>query len=253
MNELREQYEDALFRLLMEQVTQMEIELLIKRKEALRNDPEAAVSMERSDRCLEFIQKLLKRRQRPARRKALRIALTILAAVLAMTALAYAAIPQVQVDINNALLVIRGEDTIEYMYADDQFALGEGILFRASLPESFYETEHKVWENEHMEEVTYYSSEDESISLNIWLNYFGTGNTTMIMDRERANIEEERELPRNGMNVQAEMVGNDEELFVYWLETEFRASVMVDGCGLTPDQMWEIVESMEVYPPPNAQ
>ncbi len=170
MNELREQYEDALFRLLMEQVTQMEIELLIKRKEALRNDPEAAVSMERSDRCLEFIQKLLKRRQRPARRKALRIALTILAAVLAMTALAYA---------DNALLVIRGEDTIEYMYADDQFALGEGILFRASLPESFYETEHKVWENEHMEEVTYYSSEDESISLNIWLNYFGTGNTTM--------------------------------------------------------------------------
>ena len=159
-----------------------------------------------------------------------------------------------RVDLKNALLEIRGEDTITYSYLDDQFPLGEGMLFKVSLPPSFYETEHIYWELSHDEEVSYASMEDNSISLWMNVNYLGEeGGATVIQNLENATIEEERELIRNGENVKAEMVGDDQELFVNWRETAFRAVVHVDACGLTPDQLWEIVDSMEVFPPSNMQ
>ena len=251
MNELYERYEEALFRLLMEQVTQKEGELLFERNALLLNDPLSAVPTERSNHCLEYLRRCL---SRGTRRRILRIALTVLAAVLALSAFAYAAIPQVRVDFKNALLEIRGEDTITYSYLDDLFALGEGMLFKVSLPSSFFETEHIYWELSHSEEVSYASAEDDTVSLWINVNYLGEeGNATVLQNRENATIEEERELFRDGENVKAEMVGDEHELFVNWRETAFRAVVHVDACGLTPDQLWEIVESMEVFPPSDGQ
>ncbi len=251
MSELYERYEEALFRLLMEQVTQKEGESLFERNALLLTDPMSAVPIENSNRCLEYLRRCL---TRGSRRRIFRIALTVMATMLALTAFAYAAIPQVRVDFKNALLEIRGDKTIEYTYLDDQFVLGEGVLYKVSLPLTFYETEHIYWELAHAEEVSYASAEDDTVSLWINVNYLGEeGNATVLQNRENATIEEERELFRNGENVKAEMIGDEYELFVNWRETAFRAVVYVDACGLKPEQLWEIVESMEVFPPSDRQ
>lgn len=250
MNELRSHYEDALYTLLMEQVTQQESDTLRVRNVELLNDPDTAVPKERSDRCLNLIRKLVKQSRRPDKRKVLRIALTILAAVFALTVIAYAAIPEVRVGILNTIMVIRGEDAVNITY-NSQHAPGEGKYFRLSLPEEFYETEHTVSSENtaELEEVTYLSANDDSNKLVVWLHFLGqSGGFSSSFDQEQRTIEETRELPRGKGSVTAIMVGNEKALFVEWFENERNAIVVINGWGFAPDQMWEIVESMEIYP-----
>ena len=92
-------YEDALFALLMDKVAQEEGARLLEENERLKNDPNAAVPPELNKKSLETIRRTLARRQHRHTHTVGwylgRLAIAILAALL-LFAVAYASIPELQ-------------------------------------------------------------------------------------------------------------------------------------------------------------
>lgn len=72
--QLREQYEDALFALLMDEVAASEGNRALEENERLKRDPDAAVPEETQQKCLQFIEQQFRARSgRSARRTAFQI------------------------------------------------------------------------------------------------------------------------------------------------------------------------------------
>lgn len=98
--ELWEDYENAKFTLLMERVTQIEGEELIRENERLKNDPSAAVPEDLDKKCLKTIHKAFaKQRRRKATATVYRAIQKIAVPVFAIVSLftvAYAVSPQVR-------------------------------------------------------------------------------------------------------------------------------------------------------------
>lgn len=98
--ELWEDYENAKFALLMERVTQIEGEELIRENERLKNDPSAAVPEDLDKKCLKTIHKAFaKQRRRKATATVYRAIQKIAVPVFAIVSLftvAYAVSPQVR-------------------------------------------------------------------------------------------------------------------------------------------------------------
>lgn len=143
--ELREQYEDALFTLLMEEVAVAEGEEFLRESEALRGDPEAAVPEEVIRRCRRTINRCFSRQRRRSLARQFRwvfqkASVVALLGVLLFSAV-YAISPEFRVGVLNLVVETLDEST------DVSFGK-EGTEEAASLqlevgwvPEGFYTTE----------------------------------------------------------------------------------------------------------------
>ena len=106
--ELREQYEDALFTLLMEEVAVAEGEEFLRESEALRGDPEAAVPEEVIKRCRRTINRCFSRQRRRSlarqfRRVFQKASVVALLGVLLFSAV-YAISPEFRVGVLNLVV-----------------------------------------------------------------------------------------------------------------------------------------------------
>ena len=143
--ELREQYEDALFTLLMEEVAVAEGEEFLRESEALRGDPEAAVPEEVIRRCRRTINRCFSRQRRRSLARQFpwvfqKASVVALLGVLLFSAV-YAISPEFRVGVLNLVVETLDEST------DVSFGK-EGTEEAASLqlevgwvPEGFYTTE----------------------------------------------------------------------------------------------------------------
>lgn len=107
-DKLRENYEDALFALLMDDWAQQEGKRLIQENAALKDDPAASVPEETERRCLQTIRRELSRGKRRATMKGVGRAvgrMAIAAALtLALLTTAFAVSPALRVGVGNMLL-----------------------------------------------------------------------------------------------------------------------------------------------------
>lgn len=120
-DQLYENYEDALFALLMDRVAQEEGERLIEENERLQNDPAAAVPESIDQKSRETIRRAFARHRRyrhGAGWYLSKIAVAILAAILLFVT-AYAAIPEVRLWTIEVLLKSSDVDTRLAMSSDD--------------------------------------------------------------------------------------------------------------------------------------
>ncbi len=107
---LQENYEDALFALLVEDMLEAEGERLLRESERLRDVPGCTASPEADRRCLETIRRAFAKRRRQAVgrtvRKVLdRVAMVVVACALGFTVI-YAASPNLRVKTLNLLIGI---------------------------------------------------------------------------------------------------------------------------------------------------
>ena len=161
--ELREQYEDALFTLLMEEVAVAEGEEFLRESEALRGDPEAAVPEEVIRRCRRTINRCFSRQRRRSLARQFRwvfqkASVVALLGVLLFSAV-YAISPEFRVGVLNLVVETLDEST------DVSFGK-EGTEEAASLqlevgwvPEGFYTTETGASE---LRAWHYLNSDDDS-------------------------------------------------------------------------------------------
>ena len=113
--ELREQYEDALFTLLMEEVAVAEGEEFLRESEALRGDPEAAVPEEVIRRCRRTINRCFSRQRRRSLARQFRwvfqkASVVALLGVLLFSAV-YAISPEFRVGVLNLVVETLDEST----------------------------------------------------------------------------------------------------------------------------------------------
>lgn len=108
--ELRDNYEDALFALLMESVIEEEGKRLIEENERLKNDPTFEVPDEVKQRCTKTIRKAFARKNRKSSGKVAYRAFSNVAAVILLCGLlftvAYAAVPEIRVSTLNLLIEV---------------------------------------------------------------------------------------------------------------------------------------------------
>ena len=158
--QLRDNYEDALFALLMDEFAEREGERLLKENERLKLDPDIVVSDELDKRCIKTIDRTLaKGRRRKVKYAAYRVISRVAVAVLAVAVLfgtAYAAFPEVRIKTLNLIIELSEkaasltlDGTNSNMQGDDEIpsALNKNGTLRGyllpSLPEGFvanYET-----------------------------------------------------------------------------------------------------------------
>ncbi len=247
MSELYERYEEALFRLLMEQVTVSEGAILLARNEALKENPFSSIPETTEQRCFEHLSKLLKRSQHRSDQKTVRrVLLTLLAAVVLLTAFAYAAFPQLRNAARTGIKTVR-ERYMVVLYDSDR-RIGEGQLFRMTVPETFYEVNHDM-PGEESETIEFGSTESEDLRLVAHVSLISDAMVVQGYNQDLITSQEMRILDRNGRKVSADLIETDYNVSVGWFESEFDAQVYLVGFGLDREQMWEFAESIYVYPP----
>lgn len=121
--QLVENYENALFELLMDGVAEREGEQIEKENEQLKNDPDLAIPPELDKRCMASIKKVCRRRRseqfgRKAYGVLSKVAVVVLVVLVLFTS-AYAAFPSVRAGIMNLIIevsdvatTLRMEDTM---------------------------------------------------------------------------------------------------------------------------------------------
>ena len=102
--ELRDNYEDALFALLMDEFAEREGERLLEENERLKLDPDIVISDELDRRCIKTIAKGKRRKVKyAAYRMISRVAVAVLAVVV-LFGTAYAALPEVRIRTLNLII-----------------------------------------------------------------------------------------------------------------------------------------------------
>ena len=114
-NQIQEQYEEAMFSLLMDGVAEEEGQELLKRAEMLNRDPNAAVPEDLDQKCRKIIGKAgqKERREHARRWTAKMLRRVVMVAILAglLFAVAYATIPEVRVSVRNLVLTVNEDST----------------------------------------------------------------------------------------------------------------------------------------------
>lgn len=114
-NQIQEQYEEALFALLMDDVAEEEGRELLKRAETLNRDTNATVPDDLDQKCRKIIGKAgQKERWEHARRWTVKtLRRVVMVAILAgmLFAVAYATIPEVRVGVRNLILTVNEDST----------------------------------------------------------------------------------------------------------------------------------------------
>lgn len=144
IEQLRENYEDALFALLLTEMSQQEGEKLWEENEKLNDDPEFQVPEETDRHCLAAIRKAAARvRRKKAARVTKKVMVRLAVAVLIMNLLfasAFAAIPQVRERTLDLLIRVTDVSTELHMdngdYKDEQEEGGAVVqIMGYSIPE----------------------------------------------------------------------------------------------------------------------
>lgn len=149
-DEIHRQYEEAMFALMLDRVTEEEGQELLKQAERLNRDPTAAVPGELDQKCRRIIGKAgEKERWEHARRCTIKtLRRVVMVAILAgmLFAVAYATIPEVRVGVRNLVLTMNEDSTdlsLQPVGLDDEEKEGNP-LYRYTLPEVPKEFDRKI-------------------------------------------------------------------------------------------------------------
>lgn len=172
-DKLRDNYEDALFALLMDSWAQQEGERLIRENAALKDDPAAAVPEETERRCLQTIRRELSRCKRRISFKGVgrvlgRVAIAA-ALTLALITTAFAVSPELRVKTLNLLLsfteeaaIWRAGRALDWSETDTG-GLDVTVSIR-QLPEG-YQLSNADTDSKHYMTTTYINPDGEEIEL----------------------------------------------------------------------------------------
>ena len=195
IEQLRENYEDALFALLLTEMSQQEGEKLWEENEKLNDDPEFQVPEDTDRHCLAAIRKAAARvRRKKAARVTKKVMVRLAVAVLIMNLLfasAFAAIPQVRERTLDLLIRVTDVSTELHMdngdYKDEQEEGGAAVQIMGysipEMPEGFELVYEDI--NDKLSVLHYEDNSDKTIDIELVSNPSGS----FAMDTEDAHSE----------------------------------------------------------------
>ena len=245
MNErqnLVENYADAAFSLLMDDLAGAEAERLRVLNEALRADDSAAVPEDVYRRCIDKLDQAFRDKQRAQKklhaRKRLRILPIAATLLLALAALAYAAFPQFQVGVKN-LFLRESPHATTWSFTENLPSLTlEDVdsAFTMELPNGFFLTE--FYKSTMMEYMEFQSESDPDafIALSLALG----DNTSASVDND--GYTEKQEVMINGNP--GTFYVNDQKIWMVWASKSPPIIHILDSVGLSEDDVLRFAESV---------
>lgn len=243
--QLVENYENALFELLMEGIIEHEGEKVEKECEQLKNNPEFSVPPEMDRRCLKAIDRACrKKRYRQLGRKtykALSTAAVVVLTVLVLFTSAYAAFPSVRAGVLNLLMEVSdaattlrlGDTRSDDLDSEGEISLGNytygGIPYGFML-ESSGETS-RAWRH-------YYTDGDDS-----YIDITANKGQNAELDVNTEDAEYVKEIEINTFD--GLLIGRGSETIMTMADDEFNAFITITSNCLDETGLFEIAETIE--------
>lgn len=242
---LEEQYEDALFALLMDDIADEEGQALLEENERLKHDPSAAVPEELDKKCRKIIRNTFRKEQgrafgRASYRMFQRVAVVAVLAALLFT-VAYAAVPEFQVAVKNLVLTLTETDTSTDMGLTPQtgYPASSTDIFRFTIPEipTGYElvassetaTERFYW---------YENSDGDVFSVDIL-----RGNESTILSTDTEDAQNVTNILVNGYS--GICTEKDGAVQVTWVDTDQIVFQSIYATALGMDQVLELAQAIK--------
>ncbi len=238
-DKLREEYEEALFRLLMAKAAQAEGEEIEQEIERLKNDPYFTVPRETDRKCEKALKKALSRGGLRSRlKKAGRVfqkAAVAVSLLLVVAVTAYAAIPRVRDRVLELVVETSDVDSrlsfTDVEYDPDNVLMGYVIT---ALPEGFEKTYEIVEEKAGTME---YMNGDDVIYFDVRV-----GNESTLSSHDKDD-ESTKEIKVNGYDALFTLV-NDGRMNVVWVDTENTVLFELSSVGLEENEVLNMAESV---------
>lgn len=254
--QLMENYEDALFALLMDEVAQREGEKLRKENRRLQEDPAAAVPLRTDQRCLRTIRSALSQTKRKsalrtARRVFSKVSVVAVACIM-LFAVVYAAVPEVRVGTLNLLIEVSDVSTKLKLTgmgtppaqpgttaADNGGITLMGYRFPAP-PEGFVLDEELVSINDNSAIVWFIKSETEYLYYDV--SIVGEGTNTYV-DTEDAEVTQIKIHGYDGLLIEkVNLIGP--EVHIIWGDTDRSAFCSIFSTGVDVEVIVSLAEQV---------
>lgn len=253
--QLMENYEDALFALLMDEVAQQEGEKLREENRRLQEDPAAAVPPQTDRRCLRTIRSALSKTRRKSALRTARRAFSkvsvVAVACMMLFAVVYAAVPEVRVGTLNLLIEISDVSTKLKLTgtgsvpeqpsstADDGGITLMGYHFPAP-PEGFVLDEELVSINDNSAIVWFIKSETEYLYYDV--SIVGEGTNTYV-DTEDAEVTQIKIHGYDGLLIEkVNLIGP--EVHIIWGDTDRSAFCSIFSTGVDVEVIVSLAEQV---------
>ena len=244
-NHVYENFEDALFRLIMDRVAVVEGERLLRENEKLKSDPVAAVPDKIQNRCLKTISNTFSKTSRKnVQKTAWKVARVLIVAatiIMLLGIAAFALIPSFRTGILNVLLTYRG-DHMEWQYAlpTDSASIQDidDLWFSLNLPKDYSIKEYAL--DQVQQSVIYRNTEDSSLFIQVIVTR--GKETTIATDIEDVDYYEEFMLNENDYAVLTEKAGVSR---FSQTNTTHECFISIVANGLTPQELLELAKNIE--------
>lgn len=234
--QLQEQYEDALFALMMDEVATVQGQRLLEENERLKNDPEAAVPEEVSKHCLQTIRKrFAKRSVHAAGRFTIKVfgKVAMVAGIAALLfTVTFATSETVRVNTLN-LVVEVFRDRTSFSFAGDQSPKVPEVTI-GWLPNG-YELKDQGKDDF---EMWYIFSKSETETIQI--SYLLSNGTVLSVDTENARTEN---IEIDGMP--AKLIQKGDQHHIIYATEDKTAFVSLIATGITSDDLIRVANSLE--------
>lgn len=243
--QLFENYEDALFALLMDDLAEVEGERLLELNEELKKDPDAAVPADVQQRCIDVINREFAKKKRTASRQRAKKVLKILpwAVVIAMAlmAVAMAAFPSFRAGIFNIIQSnTPNHDTWSF---SEEGSVGStdiisSLSFSVFVPENY--TIEDISIGEINEYVLYRDSEDPNIFFSILV--IRSDGTAISFDNEDIDAENEFDFQKHT----AKVFSKGSSVRLIWVNPDIPCSVIFESENVSMEEIESIFCSIKV-------
>lgn len=250
---LEEQYEDALFALLMDDIADEEGKALLEENERLKHDPSAAIPEELDKKCRKIIRNTFRKEQgrtfgRISFRIFQRVAVVAVLAALLFT-VAYAVVPEFQVAVKNMVLVLTETNISTNMglrpYNDNPNGRPSSYVTAYSLPqiqEGYVLVEEYNVENSDYRGYWYDAPDGNHYTIDI-----EAGNETSVVAIDTEDAQSVEDIVINGYS--GICVHKNGTIQIAWADTDRSIFISVYASALPEDQVIEMAQAIKYVAP----
>ncbi len=240
--QLYENYEDALFAILMDDLAEAEGERLLELNQQLQNDPDAAVPDEVRQRCIAVINREFAKKKRAASvqhaKKVLKILPWAVVIAMALMAVAFAAFPAFRASVLN-VLKINANDNTTWSFNSSSKAVNNGLSFSIDLPEVFEVKDISI--SPDAETVDYQSTMNTNDIISITV-FFGT-NTVVGINNENCDLYSTIEIQGH----LADFCIKDLKTWITWADSSIPYICTIESTNVDSNEIIEIANSFSLH------
>lgn len=239
--QLYENYEDALFAILMDDLAETEGERLLELNQQLQDDPDAAIPDEVRQRCIAVINREFAKKKRAASvqraKKALKILPWAVVIAMALMAIAFAAFPSFRTGVLNIIKATSNDHT-SWSFQETYHSYHDDLPISILLPEDFIMIDQ--YNSPDIIIVHFQSAINSEAVLSA--SVFKGQNAVVGIDNENYNVKSICSV--QGFN--ADLYKNDTDIWVTWADPTVPCCISIEASNVDENTIMQAANSIVI-------